>query len=83
MAVDQKIRIVNRLTLQEIKNFQLEELQEKQKDDDEMDVSDDEEPAKKKAREMSNEERNNLKDENDSLKCQVEAYKNEVSLLDS
>ncbi|CAG9768187.1 unnamed protein product [Ceutorhynchus assimilis] len=65
----------------EIKNFQLEDLQEKQKDDDEMDVSDDDEPVRKKAREMSNEERNNLKDENDSLKCQVEAYKNEVEII--
>lgn len=67
-------------TLQEIKNFQVDDLQEKQKDDDEMEVSDGEEPAKKKSREMT-EERNSLKDENDSLKCQVEAYKNEVSKL--
>lgn len=66
--------------LQEIKNFQVDDLQEKQKDDDEMEVSDGEEPAKKKSREMT-EERNSLKDENDSLKCQVEAYKNEVSKL--
>lgn len=66
--------------LQEIKNFQVDDLQEKQKDDDEMEVSDGEEPAKKKSREMT-EERNSLKDENDSLKCQVEAYKNEVEVI--
>lgn len=51
-----------------------------EKDDDEMEVSDDDEPAKKKQRnEASNEEKRNLKEENDSLRCQVEAYKNEVS----
>ncbi|KAH1018868.1 ecto-NOX disulfide-thiol exchanger 2 [Dendroctonus ponderosae] len=65
----------------EIKNFQLEDLQEKQKDDDEMDVSDGDEPPRKRSRDISNEERNNLKDENDSLKCQVEAYKNEVEVI--
>ncbi|XP_076264351.1 ecto-NOX disulfide-thiol exchanger 1 isoform X2 [Rhynchophorus ferrugineus] len=65
----------------EIKNFQLEDIQEKPRDDDEMDVSDDDEPIKKKPRDASTEERNNLKDENDSLKCQVEAYKNEVEVI--
>lgn len=52
------------------------------KADDEMEVSDEDEPTKKKHRiEMSNEERNSLKDENDSLRCQMEAYKNEVNIL--
>ncbi|XP_066256959.1 ecto-NOX disulfide-thiol exchanger 2 [Euwallacea similis] len=64
----------------EIKNFQLDESQDKQREDDEMDVSDDEECNRKKNREI-NEERNNLKDENDSLKCQVDAYKNEVEVI--
>lgn len=47
-----------------------------------MDVSDDDEPSKKKHRtEAGVEEKNNLKDENDSLRCQMEAYKNEVKIL--
>ncbi|KAL1502385.1 hypothetical protein ABEB36_007532 [Hypothenemus hampei] len=68
----------------EIKNFQLEDGQEKLKDDDEMDVSDDDEPIRKRSRESSNEERNNFKqqhEENENLKRQVEAYKNEVDVL--
>ncbi|XP_018577182.1 ecto-NOX disulfide-thiol exchanger 2 [Anoplophora glabripennis] len=65
----------------EIKNIQLEE-SSNEKDDDEMDVSDDDEPSKKKHRaETGVEEKNNLKDENDSLRCQMEAYKNEVEVL--
>jgi hypothetical protein len=52
------------------------------KADDEMDVSDEDEPTKKKHRtDCISEERNNLKDENESLRCQMEAYKNEVSAL--
>lgn len=67
------------LYLQEIKNIQLEE-SSNEKDDDEMDVSDDDEPSKKKHRtDTGIEEKNNLKDENDSLRCQMEAYKNEVN----
>lgn len=51
-----------------------------EKDDDEMEVSDDDEPLRKKQRnELANEEKNNLKEENDNFRCQVEAYKNEVS----
>lgn len=54
------------------------------KADDEMDVSDEDEPTKKKHRtDCISEERNNLKDENESLRCQMEAYKNEVSVCDS
>lgn len=49
------------------------------KADDEMDVSDEDEPCKKKHRsEGTTEERNSLKEENESLRCQMEAYKNEV-----
>lgn len=52
-----------------------------EKDDDEMEVSDDDEPIRKKQRnEAANEEKQTLKQENDSLRCQVEAYKNEVKI---
>lgn len=45
-----------------------------------MEVSDDDEPVRKKQRnEAANEEKHTLKQENDSLRCQVEAYKNEAS----
>lgn len=50
----------------------------------EMDVSDSEdEPQRKKSRSQSEanddvERLQNLKEENDSLRCQLEAYKNEV-----
>ncbi|KAJ3660322.1 hypothetical protein Zmor_004774 [Zophobas morio] len=65
----------------EIKNVQLDE-PATDKADDEMDVSDEDEPPKKKHRsEAGAEERNNLKDENESLRCQMEAYKNEVEVL--
>ncbi|KAJ8959499.1 hypothetical protein NQ318_022196 [Aromia moschata] len=65
----------------EIKNIQLEE-SANERDDDEMDVSDDDEPIKKKHRsDAAMEERNNLREENDSLRCQMEAYKNEVEVL--
>lgn len=47
-----------------------------------MDVSDEDEPPKKKHRnDAANEERNSLKEENESLRCQMEAYKNEVSTI--
>ncbi|XP_044746718.1 ecto-NOX disulfide-thiol exchanger 2 [Coccinella septempunctata] len=65
----------------EIKNVQLDEIRN-EKADDEMDVSDEDEPTKKKIRsENSNNELNALKEENESLKCQMEAYKNEVEVL--
>lgn len=44
-----------------------------------MDVSDEEETPRKRLRDSIIEEKNNLKEENDSLRCQMEAYKNEVS----
>lgn len=51
-----------------------------EKDDDEMEVSDDDEPVRKKQRnETANDEKFNLKEENENLRCQIEAYKNEVS----
>lgn len=51
-----------------------------EKDDDEMEVSDDDEPIKKKQRsETTNEERHSFKEDNENLRCQMEAYKNEVS----
>ncbi|XP_060520247.1 ecto-NOX disulfide-thiol exchanger 2 isoform X2 [Cylas formicarius] len=66
----------------EIKNIQMEERPEKERDDDEMDVSDDDEPVRKKQRiDACSEENNSLKEQNESLKCQVEAYQNEVEVL--
>ncbi|CAG9860601.1 unnamed protein product [Phyllotreta striolata] len=64
----------------DIKNIQLDEAP-KERDDDEMDVSDDEEPSKKKQRSDPAPECQLLRDENDVLKCQIEAYKNEVEVL--
>lgn len=64
----------------DIKNIQLEDTP-KEKDDDEMDVSDDEEPSKKKQKTDLTVEEKSYKDENDSLRCQIEAYKNEVEVL--
>lgn len=46
--------------------------------DDEMDVSDEEETPRKRMRDSVIEEKNSLKEENESLRCQMEAYKNEV-----
>ncbi|CAH1987610.1 unnamed protein product [Acanthoscelides obtectus] len=47
-----------------------------------MDVSDDEDFMRKRQRhDISIEETYHLKDENDSLRCQLEAYKNEVEVL--
>ncbi|XP_022248765.1 ecto-NOX disulfide-thiol exchanger 2-like [Limulus polyphemus] len=78
----------------EIKNAQLEEVLNERKED-EMDVSDEEggdQPAVKKIRveqgegfhisyDVTNQLVNNLKEENDALRCQLEAYKNEVEVL--
>ncbi|CAH1178934.1 unnamed protein product [Phaedon cochleariae] len=65
----------------QIKTIQLDD-SPTERDDDEMDVSDDDEPSKKKQKyDACSEERHNLREENDSLKCQVEAYKNEVDIL--
>ncbi|XP_014257458.1 ecto-NOX disulfide-thiol exchanger 2 isoform X2 [Cimex lectularius] len=50
--------------------------------DDEMEVSDDEEPPTKK-KHKGDERMNSIKEENDSLRCQLEAYKNEVDLVRS
>lgn len=47
-----------------------------------MEMSDGEESYRKRPRADTNyEERNNLKEENDNLRCQMEAYKNEVRVL--
>lgn len=43
-----------------------------------MEVSDDEETPKKKQKVDYSNDKNRYHDENDSLKCQMEAYKNEV-----
>jgi len=50
-------------------------------DDEEMDVSDDEPPAKKMKKSSASSD--SLKEENDSLRCQLEAYKNEVDMIKS
>ncbi|PBC26220.1 Ecto-NOX disulfide-thiol exchanger [Apis cerana cerana] len=71
----------------EIKAVQLEE--SLMEGEGEMEVSDsEEEPQRKKARNQSDshddiERLQTLKEENDSLRCQLEAYKNEVDLLKS
>lgn len=62
----------------EIKTFQLDE-NGQEKADDEMDVSDEDEPTKKRHR--SDGENASLKEENDSLRCQLEAYRNEVEII--
>nr|XP_027224747.1 ecto-NOX disulfide-thiol exchanger 2-like [Penaeus vannamei] len=62
---------------EEIKEIQLHESDKE--DAEEMDVSDEEDgsqPPRKKARQNEY-----LKEENDSLRCQMEAYKNEVDLI--
>lgn len=51
----------------------------------EMDLSDEDEPHRKKSRSNNSEyieKVQSLKDENDSLRCQLEAYKNEVNSLE-
>lgn len=67
---------------QEIKAVQLEEAL--MEGEGEMDVSDTEdEPSQRKRTKISiddTEKLNNLKEENDSLRCQLEAYKNEVNI---
>ncbi|XP_017753347.1 PREDICTED: ecto-NOX disulfide-thiol exchanger 2 isoform X2 [Eufriesea mexicana] len=71
----------------EIKAVQLEE--SLMEGEGEMEVSDsEEEPQRKKTRNQSDthddiERLQTLKEENDSLRCQLEAYKNEVDLLKS
>ncbi|XP_014211999.1 ecto-NOX disulfide-thiol exchanger 2 isoform X2 [Copidosoma floridanum] len=71
----------------EIKSIQLEA--SAMEGEDEMEVSDlEDEPQRKKVRndQMVNEDAERLqsvKEENDSLRCQLEAYKNEVDLLKS
>ncbi|XP_076356670.1 uncharacterized protein LOC143249934 [Tachypleus tridentatus] len=78
----------------EIKNAQLDEVLNERKED-EIDVSDEEagdQPAVKKTRvqqgesfhisyDVTNQLVNNLKEENNSLRCQLDAYKNEVEVL--
>lgn len=49
--------------------------------DDEMEVSDEDDnsaPRKKSKPDANAEEQNGLKEENNNLRCQMEAYKNEV-----
>ncbi|XP_062583717.1 ecto-NOX disulfide-thiol exchanger 2-like [Saccostrea cucullata] len=73
---------------QEIKQNQLEEFLSTRMDDD-MEMSDEEpEPKKKKPDEAFNPQqlqeflaRGTMREENDSLKCQIEAYKNELEML--
>ncbi|XP_025832570.1 ecto-NOX disulfide-thiol exchanger 2 [Agrilus planipennis] len=65
----------------ELKNVQLEEETPIETADDEMEVSDGEENPRKKTKiEISNEDKV-LKEENDNLRFQMEAYKNEVEVL--
>ncbi|GAB6023774.1 hypothetical protein CHUAL_008527 [Chamberlinius hualienensis] len=72
---------------QEIKNAQLEDiLSERVEDDMECSDEDSEYPVKKlKTGESGSESQtgqiNNLKEENDNLHCQLEAYKNEVDVM--
>nr|CAD7464122.1 unnamed protein product [Timema tahoe] len=68
----------------EIKTVQLEEVLN-ERADEEMDVSDEEDYMgnKKRVRYDTSEEKASLKEENDSLRCQLEAYKNEVDLVRS
>lgn len=51
--------------------------------DDEMDLSDEENPMPRKKTRMDvvGDENNQLKDENTNLRCQMEAYKNEVDVI--
>ncbi|XP_034328058.2 ecto-NOX disulfide-thiol exchanger 2 [Magallana gigas] len=74
---------------QEIKQNQLEEFLSTRMDDD-MEMSDEEpsEPKKKKPDEPFNPQqlqeflaRGTMREENDSLKCQIEAYKNELEMM--
>lgn len=58
--------------------MQLDEEPALERADDEMDVSDEDETPRKRLRDSIIEEKNHLREENDSLRCQMEAYKNEV-----
>lgn len=59
--------------------MQLDDEPQNERADDEMEVSDGEESSRKRPRTDSHyEERNSLREENDNLRCQMEAYKNEV-----
>lgn len=84
-AVGNGMFIIMMNILQEIKTIQLEDALN-ERADDEMDVSDEEDNScilRKRPRnnDTLEQERSNLKDENDSLRCQLEAYKNEVDLV--
>lgn len=84
-AVGNGMFIIIMNILQEIKTIQLEDALN-ERADDEMDVSDEEDNScilRKRPRnnDTLEQERSNLKDENDSLRCQLEAYKNEVDLV--
>lgn len=63
--------------------MQLDDEPQSERADDEMEVSDGEETtSRKRLRTDSHaEERNMLREENDNLRCQMEAYKNEVALV--
>ncbi|KAK4872811.1 hypothetical protein RN001_014840 [Aquatica leii] len=66
----------------ELKNVQLDDEPQSERADDEMEVSDGEETARKRPRtDPHYEERNSLREENDNLRCQMEAYKNEVEVI--
>ncbi|KAK5640045.1 hypothetical protein RI129_010856 [Pyrocoelia pectoralis] len=66
----------------ELKNIQLDDEPQSERADDEMEVSDGEESSRKRPRIDSHyEERNSLREENDNLRCQMEAYKNEVEVI--
>ncbi|XP_013388569.1 ecto-NOX disulfide-thiol exchanger 2-like [Lingula anatina] len=64
---------------EEIKTTQQDEFF-KERQETEMDLSDDEESSAKKPK-LDNSQVGQLKEDNDSLKCQVEAYKNEMDLV--
>ncbi|XP_075225788.1 uncharacterized protein LOC142326945 [Lycorma delicatula] len=68
--------------LQEIKQIELEENLNAGLDE-EMEVSDAEEETPRKKTKKENDSVVSLKEENDSLRCQLEAYKNEVDLVRS
>ncbi|XP_031355933.1 ecto-NOX disulfide-thiol exchanger 2 isoform X2 [Photinus pyralis] len=66
----------------ELKNIQLDDEPQFERADDEMEVSDGEESSRKRPRvDTHYEERNSLREENDNLRCQMEAYKNEVEVI--
>ncbi|XP_017772369.1 PREDICTED: ecto-NOX disulfide-thiol exchanger 2 [Nicrophorus vespilloides] len=67
----------------EIKNVQIDGDSFVERGDDEMDLSDEENPMPRKKTRMDvvGDENNQLKDENTNLRCQMEAYKNEVDVI--